>query len=350
MSFAAELRDFASGFNTGLSMGKKIKGIMDEREHDAAVKKAQDEADQRAIGDGPDPVVRRASSESGRQDQPYSANDKETGYSSSGYGGDPYSGDDSDVANYLDDHDKELAPILRAAAHDGKNWGALTYKNDKSPGGTADLENMTLDQVYGLQDQMKKTGYASTAVGMFQTIKPTLQRAVEGLGLDPATTKFDRGTQAKVAAYLARTDGGWDDFKAGKITKEQAAQKLAGVWAVLPMNKTGRGMYDGVNGNNADASLWGDVDGALSGTSAPRKYAGSDELLPKRAATQTATKDEAIPTGGDGGDDTDTQTPRKKPVQVAQADPIPQAPDVTPPVTRATAAIPLTDEMHYAGR
>lgn len=203
-------------------------------------------------------------------------NDKVSGYSSSGYGGDPYSGDDSDISQYLQGQDKELAPILKLALKDsGNNWNALTYGGKAKE---ADLEDMTLAQVYDLQSRMPSEGHASTALGGGQFIHSTLKNAADQLGLDPNATRFDRATQLKIMAHLARSRG-YDDFKAGKLSPEKYAWKLAQEWAILPKDASGRGFYDGFNGNKSGVA-WNDVMAALRSPSGGTQVASADAPAP----------------------------------------------------------------------
>ena len=126
--------------------------------------------------------------------------------------------------------------------------------------GTADLTNMTLTEVYKLQNQMlqKGSGFKSSAVGKYQFIFGTLLETAKALNLDPNTTKFDASTQDMLAAELVRQKG-YDQYSSGTLPKEQFLQNLAQTWAGLPYYQNGAGYYDGKNGNKAgigwDAAL-----------------------------------------------------------------------------------------------
>lgn len=148
----------------------------------------------------------------------------------------------------------DMGNILSLARKDsGDNYNALTYKRDGSPGGTADLENMTISDVMDFQKRMPSLGHASTAVGGYQMIAPTLAKAVSDLGIDPAATKFDRATQDALAAQLVKNRG-YDDFKAGKLSPDEFMSNLSKEWAILPKDASGAGSYDGFNGNRASVS------------------------------------------------------------------------------------------------
>ncbi|KAA2241151.1 hypothetical protein [Salinarimonas soli] len=160
-----------------------------------------------------------------------------------------------------------IRPILNLARRDGGNdYGALTFKQDGTPGGSAELGNMTIAQVMEFQKQMPAQGHASTAVGAYQMISPTLARAVEAEGLDPATTRFTPEVQDRLAARLVRMRG-FDDYQAGRMPADTFARNLSQEWAALPKDASGAGTYDNFNGNRASVP-WAEVAGALGGQGA----------------------------------------------------------------------------------
>jgi muramidase (phage lysozyme) len=122
----------------------------------------------------------------------------------------------------------------------GGNYNALVG------GGTADLTNMTVAQVQELQKKMLKEGRASSAVGKYQMISSTLAEQMKKAGLDPNTTKFDQGTQDLLAQQLVNQAG------YGKKDPATVMKNLAGTWAALPKDMSGRGAYDGYNTNKAN--------------------------------------------------------------------------------------------------
>lgn len=71
---------------------------------------------------------------------------------------------------------------------------------------TANLVDMTIDQVQKFQAGMLAQGYESSAVGKYQIVKDTLAGAAKQLGLDTATTKFDQKTQDALAGALIAND------------------------------------------------------------------------------------------------------------------------------------------------
>ena len=124
------------------------------------------------------------------------------------------------------------------------NYNALVYGNKDTPG-SADLTNMTIAQVQEYQRGMIGRGHASTAVGKYQMIEKTLAEQVKKAGLDPTTTKFDQKTQDLLARQLIQQAG------YGKKDTATVMYNLAGTWASLPQDMSGRGRYDGYNRNQS---------------------------------------------------------------------------------------------------
>ena len=71
------------------------------------------------------------------------------------------------------------------------------------------------------------------------------------LGLQ-ATTRYDRLTQDLIATFLIR-EAGYEDFRAGRLSRGGFMDNLAKVWAGLP-NASGRSHYHGYAGNRATGS------------------------------------------------------------------------------------------------
>ena len=124
----------------------------------------------------------------------------------------------------------------------GGNYNALVG------GGTANLTGMTIAEVQQLQSTMIKSGRPSTAVGKYQMIAATLAEQAKKAGLDPNKTKFDQHTQDLLASQLVNQAG------YGKKDNATVMKNLAGTWASLPQDMSGRGRYDGYNTNKANIS------------------------------------------------------------------------------------------------
>ena len=93
---------------------------------------------------------------------------------------------------------------------------------------------------------MISKGHLSTAVGKYQMIADTLKDQVARSGLDPNKTKFDQKTQDLLAQQLVSQAG------YGKQDSATVMRNLAGTWASLPQDMSGRGRYDGYNSNRAN--------------------------------------------------------------------------------------------------
>jgi len=122
----------------------------------------------------------------------------------------------------------------------GGNYNALVG------GGSANLTGMTIAEVQQLQSTMIKGGRPSTAVGKYQMIAATLAEQAKKAGLDPNKTKFDQQTQDLLASQLVNQAG------YGKKDPATVMKNLAGTWASLPQDMSGRGRYDGYNTNKAN--------------------------------------------------------------------------------------------------
>jgi hypothetical protein len=160
------------------------------------------------------------------------------------------------------------------------NYNALVYgKKGANTPGSVDLTNMTIAQVQEYQKGMIAKGHASTAVGKYQMIEKTLAEQVKKAGLDAKTTKFDQKTQDLLASQLI------DQAGFGKKDSSTVMKNLAGTWASLPKDMSGRGAYDGFNQNKATISA-GDVQTAISG---PRSGYKPQEVggTPNRAGSET---------------------------------------------------------------
>lgn len=113
-------------------------------------------------------------------------------------------------------------------------------------GGKVDAAGMTV------ADVINRTNNAgSSAFGAVQVMKDTLADLVKR-GVVTPEDKMDQGTQDKIGLALMK-QAGYDDWKAGKISDNVFADKLAGIWASLPL-KGGKSKYDGVGPNKATVS------------------------------------------------------------------------------------------------
>jgi len=129
------------------------------------------------------------------------------------------------------------------------------------------ITEMTLDEVSSLQEKMKKSGdYPSTAVGKYQYLQGTLKGVAKQENLDTSKEKFTPEIQERL---FKRTlvNRGLEDYKSGKISKEQFQNNLAMEFASIPVTtdihrpagkgyaakniKVGESYYAGVGGNKS---------------------------------------------------------------------------------------------------
>lgn len=133
-----------------------------------------------------------------------------------------------------------------AAAIDPYN--SLTYakKGVKGLPSHTNLTDMTIGEVMAYQKEMKRKGHASTAVGAYQTIAPTLEAAVKrtNLSLD---TKFTPATQDFLAMDLV-ADRARKATVNGVVDVDKFADQLTKEWASFK-NATGKSSYEGINQN-----------------------------------------------------------------------------------------------------
>lgn len=110
-------------------------------------------------------------------------------------------------------------------------------------GNKDDLSKYTLDQILGMQQQWRRQGKASTAIGGYQFIYRTLQGLKDELGLS-GNERFTPKLQDTLALQLLRRRG-IEGYLSGRTSKETFARSLSMEWASLPDPSTGRSFYDG---------------------------------------------------------------------------------------------------------
>lgn len=118
--------------------------------------------------------------------------------------------------------------------------------------GTADLSNMTIDQVMAAQ----RSGQFNAA-GRYQLIGSTLSDAVKSLGLK-GDQKFDKATQDQIfSQYLVNNKRrAIGDYLSGKSDDLKGAIKAASLeWASVADPDTGKSHYAGVGNNKATISV-----------------------------------------------------------------------------------------------
>ena len=90
------------------------------------------------------------------------------------------------------------------------------------------------------------------AIGRYQFIPSTLARLVEIEGV-PLDAPFSPVLQDRLAGRLL-AEAGYADFLAGDLSRPRFMDRLAKIWAGLPL-QTGKSAYHGYAGNRATISL-----------------------------------------------------------------------------------------------
>lgn len=111
------------------------------------------------------------------------------------------------------------------------------------------LVSLTIAEVLAFQRRVRASGAASSAVGRFQFIYPTLSDMVESLDID-TELPFDAFTQTALARMQMARCGFYEPI----ASETAVANCLARIWAALPVvsgARAGRSHYDGVAGNRA---------------------------------------------------------------------------------------------------
>lgn len=92
--------------------------------------------------------------------------------------------------------------------------------------------DMTIAEVMRWQEDYVRQGSASSAVGRYQIVRPTLAGLVARLKPDPQA-RFDEAMQDRLAIALLERRGGLA-YVEKKLSRQQFAANLAQEWAALP--------------------------------------------------------------------------------------------------------------------
>ena len=142
----------------------------------------------------------------------------------------------------------ELRDAIGKAEAGGDYNNVFGMGKDKS----RDLSAMTVGEVMALQAHHVASGSPSSAAGKYQFLRATLNSLVKSGDIDVGD-KFTPDTQDNLAVALMKRRG-LDDYRAGKITKAEFADRLAAEWAGLK-GSSGKGRYDGDGLNRATADV-----------------------------------------------------------------------------------------------
>lgn len=282
MSFSKEISDFTSSFKDGWKLVADAQTQAQTAKHNAALEKHWYSSDNSTSDKQDDQDALKKEMDAARK--------KVSDTIPSDQGG--TGGSSTKPTIEVDDLKNPDTLVDKIAQGESNgNYNALAYKTDKSPGGSADLSNMTIAQVQQLQDGMIAKGHASTAVGGLQITRPTLNAAVAKSGLDPNKTMFTPDVQKQLGKVLMKGRG-LDDFQAGKMAPGAFLNNLAQEWASLPRD-SGSGNYDGYNGNHATITLgssWAKANTpAQSATTVPAATPVQASAIPDTTTTQQPT-------------------------------------------------------------
>jgi hypothetical protein len=196
-----------------------------------------------------------------------------------------------DPRNRVSEANKTLLDIIGQGESRG-NYNALVYgRGGANVPKSANLTGMTIAEVMEYQKGMIGQGHASTAVGKYQFIAATLAEQVKKAGLDANKTKFDEKTQDLLAQQLIKQAG------VGRVDKDTAMRNLAGIWASLPADMTGRGRYDGYNSNKSTidpAALSSAIAGPASRYENKMSSVRPDKALPPKETAEAANTQDKV--------------------------------------------------------
>ena len=141
----------------------------------------------------------------------------------------------------------QLLDLIASAEAGSKGYDAVHHGAKINP--PAPPSTMTLAAIIAW---IEATPGQPHAIGRYQFIPSTLAYLIEAEGVDTAAT-FSPKLQRRFAIRLLK-DAGLDEFLSKQLTMAQFIDKVAYVWAGLPL-ATGKSAYDGKAGNRATISF-----------------------------------------------------------------------------------------------
>ena len=159
------------------------------------------------------------------------------------------------IATMDGDFTKRLKKRIRNAESNGDYSAMWSGALAGFPRAGEDITKMTINQVHDLQtdylnyqaSQGRPSSERSAAMGAYQMLM--VKDVAKAMGLDPATTKFDRATQDLMANYYLNI-AGYQDYAKGIMSPEEFNDKLAVQFASLKKT-SGVGEYDDQSINSA---------------------------------------------------------------------------------------------------
>lgn len=161
-------------------------------------------------------------------------------------------------------------------------------------GENPNLTKMSVDEVLAWQKQQVAGGAKSAAAGKYQFITKTLESLKGRLQLS-GTELFNESMQDQLAVSLLQEDAKIGDYMSGKMSPEQFQAKLAGIWAGIPKDASGKSAYEGDGLNKATIEP-GAVLQALGATATSNNlYDAMSELgMPSDAINRVLKANEAL--------------------------------------------------------
>lgn len=151
-----------------------------------------------------------------------------------------------------------------------------------NPNNSRPLEQFTVDQILGFQEDARRRGLPSTAIGRYQLLHKTLKGLKAEMGLT-GNEPFTPELQDRLGIALLNRRG-LQAYRAGRISKRTFALSLSKEFAALPHPDTGLSYYHGDGLNRARVAR-----------SAVFKALGFSP--PDTAATEVSFPQETLPRG-----------------------------------------------------
>ena len=183
------------------------------------------------------------------------------------------SGEYSDILN--------LIASVEAKSYDTINGGHIDG-----------LSTMTISNA---RQAALNAGYGSGAMGRYQQMPQFVLDRARSVGLDPDKDLFNPENQDKLAILLI--DGaGYKKWKAGELTTEKFAYRLAGTWRGLPEGPSNLTYQDQYASGNKAHTTWDNVMNVLGGSKRSGSVATGNVTVPQLSAGAPATQSTSAPT------------------------------------------------------
>ncbi|MCK5374722.1 MAG: hypothetical protein KAJ40_05515 [Alphaproteobacteria bacterium] len=136
-------------------------------------------------------------------------------------------------------------PLLELIAdkESGDNYNRVYGKGVK----TANLTDMTVNEVLKWQKEYVKDGSPSSAAGRYQIIQGTLAGLKKEMGLS-GNELYDESMQDRMAMHLLNGRG-YQSYLKGTLSEDKFMRELSKEWAAMPKDGSGASYYagDGLN-------------------------------------------------------------------------------------------------------